>query len=54
VGLVNYPSADVRKIMGARSSEIEPILGYRHADEVIHRDNLVILSDETRGEAECL
>jgi glutamate 5-kinase len=53
VGLANYPSADVRKIMGAKSSEIEPILGYRHAEEVIHRDNLVVLSDEEEGDTEC-
>jgi glutamate 5-kinase len=28
--------------MGHKSSEIETILGYKYADEVIHRDNLVL------------
>jgi glutamate 5-kinase len=41
-GLVNYSSADIRKIMGLRSSKIEERLGYKSYDEVIHRDNLAI------------
>ena len=41
VGLVNYRSDDLLKIKGARTSAIEAILGYKHDDEVIHRDNLV-------------
>jgi glutamate 5-kinase len=42
VGMVNYDSGDIVKIMGARSSEIESRLGSKHDDEVIHRDNLVL------------
>jgi glutamate 5-kinase len=42
-GLVNYPAADVQKVKGKRSSEIAPTLGYKVADEIIHRDNLVLL-----------
>ena len=42
-GLTNYASADLRRIMGRRTSEIEKILGYKYSDEAIHRDNLVIL-----------
>ena len=34
---------DLRKIMGAKTTEIKKILGAKHFDEVIHRDNLVIL-----------
>ncbi len=41
-GLVNYSAADIRKIMGLRSSRIEKRLGYKSYDEVIHRDNLAI------------
>ena len=41
VGLVNYSSDDLLKIKGAKTSAIETILGYKHDDEVIHRDNLV-------------
>ncbi|MCX7988937.1 MAG: glutamate 5-kinase [Thermodesulfovibrio sp.] len=42
-GLVNYSSSEIKLIKGKKSSEIEKILGYKYADEVIHRDNLVIL-----------
>jgi glutamate 5-kinase len=42
-GLCNYPARDLRKILGRRSSEIESILGTKEFDEVIHRDNLVLL-----------
>jgi len=42
-GLVNYDSYELRKIMGQQSSQIEEVLGYKYTDEVIHRDNLVIL-----------
>ncbi|NNF52758.1 MAG: glutamate 5-kinase [Gammaproteobacteria bacterium] len=42
-GLVAYSSNDVKKIMGCQSEDTESILGYRNRDEVIHRDNLVLL-----------
>lgn len=43
LGLVNYPANDIRAFQGRRSSEIEEILGYTFGDEVIHRNNLVVL-----------
>jgi glutamate 5-kinase len=43
-GLINYSAADLRRILGRRTEEIEKILGYRSSDEIIHRDNLVVLS----------
>lgn len=42
-GVVDYSSRECRLILGHRSSEMEDILGYRYGDEVIHRDNLVVL-----------
>jgi glutamate 5-kinase len=42
-GLTNYSSADIEKIKGKKTSEIEGTLGYQYSDEVIHRDNLVLL-----------
>src|SRR5262245_29747577 len=42
-GLVNFDATELRKIRGARTTEIEARLGYRSADEVIHRDNMVVL-----------
>ena len=44
-GLVNYSSADIRKIMGFKSSQIKNILGHKPYDDVIHRDNLAITSE---------
>jgi glutamate 5-kinase len=42
-GLVNYDAREVALLRGAKTGDIERILGYRALDEVIHRDNLVIL-----------
>jgi glutamate 5-kinase len=42
-GLSAYASADARRIAGHRSDEIEGILGWRGRDEMIHRDDLVLL-----------
>lgn len=53
VGMVNYHSGDIKKIMGLKSTEIESRLGYKHDDEVIHRDNLVITSDMDEGDDVC-
>ncbi|HYB89514.1 MAG TPA: glutamate 5-kinase [Candidatus Binataceae bacterium] len=44
-GLVNYPAADVLKVLGRRSDEIPRLLGYKVADEIIHRDNFVLLKE---------
>ncbi len=43
VGLTNFSSDDLAKIKGMRSSSIAKILGVKESDEVMHRDNLVIL-----------
>lgn len=43
-GLVNYRAEDVRRILGKKTSEIEAALGKKEFDELIHRDNLVLLS----------
>ncbi len=42
-GLAGYASDELQRICGRRSDEIETLLGYRGRDEVIHRDNLVLL-----------
>ena len=45
IGLVNYFSEEIEQIKGVRSHMIEDILGYKHSDEVIHRDNFVLNED---------
>jgi glutamate 5-kinase len=42
-GTVNYSSSDIDKIKGSKSIEIERKLGYKYTEEVIHRDNMVLL-----------
>ncbi|OPY70525.1 MAG: Glutamate 5-kinase [Syntrophorhabdaceae bacterium PtaU1.Bin034] len=42
-GIVNYSSSDIERIKGSKSIEIERKLGYKYTEEVIHRDNMVIL-----------
>jgi glutamate 5-kinase len=42
-GLANYSSKEIEKIRGKQTHEISGILGYKYYDEVIHRDNLVIM-----------
>jgi glutamate 5-kinase len=42
-GLVNYSAEETRRIMGSASSEIEATLGYQVDEELIHRDNLVLV-----------
>jgi glutamate 5-kinase len=44
-GLVNYPAAEAQKIARKPTAEIEAILGYVAESELIHRDNLVVISD---------
>jgi glutamate 5-kinase len=44
-GLTNYNSEEIRIIKGKRTDQIEPLLGYIYYDEVIHRDNLVVLEN---------
>jgi glutamate 5-kinase len=53
VGMVNYDSSDIEKIMGLKSKEIESRLGFKHDDEVIHRDNLVLTGDMEEGMDVC-
>lgn len=42
-GIATYSAEDIRKIAGRRSEEIAAVLGYTVLDEVVHRDNLLIL-----------
>lgn len=48
-GVVDYTSDQIRRIKGHRSDEIAEILGSKDYDEVIHRDNMVVLGVELGG-----
>lgn len=42
-GLVNYSAEELRRIMGQKSETIESILGYFFGEEVVHRNNMVLI-----------
>jgi glutamate 5-kinase len=42
-GLAGYSARDLERIKGQQSADIETTLGYKYLDEVIHRDDLVLL-----------
>jgi glutamate 5-kinase len=46
-GIIAYSDSDAARIMGRKSSEIAPILGFRGRDEMIHRDDLVLLRQDS-------
>ncbi|GAA4004473.1 glutamate 5-kinase [Comamonas faecalis] len=43
-GLANYASAEARRLCGKHSYELEPLLGYVAEHEMVHRDNLVLMT----------
>ena len=43
-GLTNYNSTEASRLAGQQTQDIEKILGYHDYDEIIHRDNLVLLN----------
>jgi glutamate 5-kinase len=42
-GLVNYDAVEVSRLCGKNSDQIESLLGYVGEEEIIHRDNLILL-----------
>jgi glutamate 5-kinase len=51
-GMIAYSDVDAARIMGRKSSEIADILGFRGRDEMIHRDDLVLMRPEFSTAAE--
>ncbi|MCS7276456.1 MAG: glutamate 5-kinase [Dehalococcoidia bacterium] len=45
-GIANYGAREVEAIRGIRSDHIEEVLGYAYGQEIVHRDNLVLLKEE--------
>jgi glutamate 5-kinase len=42
-GLAGYGAEEVRRLAGLKTSEIERALGYKYLDEIVHRNDLVVL-----------
>jgi glutamate 5-kinase len=53
-GIVAYADSDAARIMGRKSTEIAELLGFRGRDEMIHRDDLVLLRRDATGGAATL
>lgn len=49
-GVTDYSSEEVRRIQGRKTAEIAAILGAADFEEVIHRDNMVVLKGAAKGE----
>ncbi|MFO7848237.1 MAG: glutamate 5-kinase [Balneolaceae bacterium] len=45
-GITSYSQNDIEKIKGRHSTEIESLLGNCHYEEVVHRDNLVVMEEK--------
>ncbi len=50
-GVVDYSSGQIRIIKGQRTDQIAALLGSKDYDEVIHRDNMVVMTDEVPHES---
>ena len=48
-GVTNYGSAELEKIKGARSADIQKTLGYTFGDEVVHRNDLATFEGVKTG-----
>lgn len=43
-GLSQYSAAEVRRLAGHHSRDIETVLGYSYGHEVVHRDDMATLA----------
>jgi len=51
-GICAYSDADTARILGRKSAQIESLLGFRGRDEIVHRDDLVLLRTPVTGGAD--
>ena len=48
-GICAYSDSDAARIIGRKSAEIEAVLGFRGRDEIVHRDDLVLIKAHVSG-----
>jgi glutamate 5-kinase len=48
-GICAYSDGDAARIIGRKSAEIEAVLGFRGRDEIVHRDDLVLIKAHVIG-----
>ena len=49
VGLVSYPASEIRRMKGRQSEEFLEVLGYKYVEEIVHREDLVLLDVKKNG-----
>ena len=47
VGLVSYPASEIERMKGRQSEEFQEVLGYKYVEEIVHREDLVLLDVKT-------
>ena len=47
VGLVSYSASEIQRMKGRQSGEFQEVLGYRYVEEIVHREDLVLLDVKT-------
>lgn len=45
-GIANYSSQEIEMIKGLHSKKIESVIGYKYSDDVVHRNNMVLMGEE--------
>ena len=46
VGLVSYPASEIQRMKGRQSEEDLKVLGYKYVEEIVHREDLVLLDSK--------
>jgi glutamate 5-kinase len=49
VGLASYGAREIERVMGLPAADLERVLGYRYLDEIVHRDDLVLMTSSKPG-----
>ena len=49
VGLVSYPASEIQRMKGRQSEEFKKVLGYKYVEEIVHREDLVLLDPKTNN-----
>ncbi len=50
VGLVSYPASEIQRMKGRQSEEFLEVLGYKYVEEIVHREDLVLLDSKNNSE----
>jgi glutamate 5-kinase len=49
VGLVSYPASEIERMKGRKSADFQKVLGYKYVEEIVHREDLVLLDPKSNG-----